>query len=170
MPHKTTLFMGFVFLLGICLGSLIIYYGIYPFVMHYMEQITAWSSSLLLNMLGIKSKALLNGTPIVTAHAFKAQIVPLCVGDIELAILVSAILATMDRTLRQRVIGVFSSIVFVFFINAVRIALTLAAGVWFGFDALVFFHMFLFRLVLVITLVLFYGVWYFITGIGSKGF
>ncbi|MCD6522478.1 MAG: exosortase/archaeosortase family protein [Candidatus Diapherotrites archaeon] len=160
MPVRNTLIKAILFILGICVGSSIIYYGIYPFVMYYMQQITAISASFVLNILGIHSTATFGDIPIVTANMFNAQIVPLCVGDIELAILVSAILFTMDRTLRQRAIGVFLSIIFVFVVNALRIALTLAGGVWFGFNAMVFLHTFLFRLVLVLSIVFFYAAWY----------
>jgi len=149
-----------VFLAGIIGFSAFIYLLVYPLVMWQMQAITAMLSSVVLNLLGIPSVMISGVPPIITAGALTAQIVPLCVGDIELAVLIAAILSTADRKWKERIHGAVMAIVFVFIINPIRIALTLGAGAWLGIDAMVFLHTFLFRLTLLVVLVVFYAAWY----------
>jgi exosortase/archaeosortase family protein len=129
-------------------------------VMPLLQAITAVASSALLNALGVSSQFVPGDPPGVTFAGLLAAIIPLCVGDFEIAFLVAAILSTWDRPRLYRLEGAVAAFVFVMLFNPVRIALTLASWQWFGFAAADFLHSLGFRLTLVVTIVGFYALWY----------
>lgn len=148
--------LGLRFILGIGIIGFIIYL-LLSFFMESLQIMTAFASSILLNLLGIVSTA--NGDVINFAD-MQARIIPLCVGDIEIAILIGAILSTEDRKIRDRILGSISAFFFILLINPIRIALTLSSWVWFGFPTVEFIHSILFRITLVIIIIGFYVAWY----------
>lgn len=131
-------------------------YVMLSLVMHRLEQITSASASVILSMFGT---ALSNGT-LVVFNDLAVRVIPLCVGDIEIAVLTGAILSTEDRTINDRLLGVSAAFVFVMLINAVRIAGTMLAWQAFGTQAIEFIHSLLFRATLVIAIIGFYACWY----------
>lgn len=131
-------------------------YALLSFAMPLLQQLTAMLASLFLLLFGASSS---QGASLVF-NSLSAQIVPLCVGDIEIAVLVGAIASTADRKIRDRVYGVIGAFVFVMLINALRIAATMLAWQWFGFEALEAVHSVLFRVVLVVAIVGYYAAWY----------
>lgn len=87
---------------------------------------------------------------------FEAEIIDLCAGAIELAILFGIVVASRDKSLKHRLFGVAAGFAVFFLFNPIRIALTLSAvGSW----ALPLLHDVLFRLSLLIVIVGFYAVW-----------
>jgi exosortase/archaeosortase family protein len=95
----------------------------------------------------------------VTFAGVTAQILPVCIGDFEIAILVGAIAATSDRSLRERIAGAILGAGFVLAVNPVRIALTLAA-LPLGTATVELIHSVLFRATIALVVVGFYAAWY----------
>ncbi len=124
--------------------------------MYWLKNATAMLSAGILSLFGTASTE----GALVLYNTLTVQIIPLCVGDIEIAVLTGAILSTEDRKINDRVIGIGAAFVFVMLINAVRIAATVLAWEAWGMDALVFVHSTLFRITLVIAIVGFYTLWY----------
>ena len=98
-----------------------------------LQWLTAVLSSFALSAIGISAKAVMGSPPLLVGiFMLSVEIAALCVGDVEIAVLLGGIAATEDRTLRERLGGMFAGLFFVLLINPVRISLTLAAGVWWG--------------------------------------
>lgn len=136
-------------------------YAVLSFFMNPLQWTTAVLSSWVLALLGIGSQAVMGSPPLLLGvFSMPVGIVPLCVGDIEIAVLLGGIAATEDRTTTERAWGMLAGILFVLLINPFRIGLTLAAGVWWGVQAMEFFHSLLFRITLLVVIVGFYTVWY----------
>ncbi|MCD4740338.1 archaeosortase/exosortase family protein [archaeon] len=136
----------------------IITYLAFSLVMTSLQSFTALTSSLILFLFGINSIVI--GTALTGIFSMPVEVAPLCVGDLEIAVLVGAIAATEDRTHRERLLGIISGIAFVLFLNPIRIAMTIAAGVWWGFQTMDFIHSILFRITLVTVIIGFYVLWY----------
>lgn len=86
----------------------------------------------------------------------------LCSGDIEIALLVSLLIASFDVLLIWRLVGAFFGTVLLLLLNPLRIALTLLLTKDSGLEAGDFYHNIIFRLFLFVLLVLYYFVWYHI--------
>lgn len=128
-----------------------------------IEPLQLWTgilSSFTLSFLGFTSSFVANNPPFVTADNMIVQIIALCAGDLELALLIGAIFATADRTIKDRINGAIAGTLFVMFVNPVRIVATIYAGLTFGIEAMDIVHNVLFRVTLVIVLVVFYAAWY----------
>ena len=152
---------GLKFLLGIVLIGGFLYYIFFNLIdFNYLQLLVAWLSSTSLNLIGIQSSVLVMHPPTIVAGALEADIIRLCVGDLEIAVLVAAILSTLDRKVIGRVSGAFVGIFFIFIINTLRVTATMAAGVWFGLDVMDIFHTLFFRVTLVVSILVFYVVWY----------
>jgi exosortase/archaeosortase family protein len=152
---------GAKFLFGIGIFYALFYYVVIPPLVFYFQLFTAFSAGSILTLMGISNFVMGHvNPPVVLAEGMAANILPLCVGDIELAILLATILSTWDRTWETRLEGAWFGFLFVVFINPVRVALTLASGVWFGMDSMEFIHSLLFRITLLLVLVGFYALWY----------
>ena len=124
--------------------------------MPWLQPMTAWLSAVVLGLFG---EAYSQGA-LVFFGALSVQVIPLCVGDIEIAVLAGAILSTEDRAVKDRVLGVGSAFVFVMAINASRIAATMLAWDAWGIGAVEAVHSVLFRTTLVVAIVGFYAAWY----------
>jgi exosortase/archaeosortase family protein len=84
----------------------------------------------------------------------------LCSGDVEIALLVSLLLASFDVLLVWRLVGALLGAVFLFLMNPLRIALTLLLTKDSGMETGDFYHSIIFRLFLFVLLVLYYFAWY----------
>jgi len=84
----------------------------------------------------------------------------LCSGDIETALLISLIIASLDILLVWRILGVLVGTVLLLSINPLRIALTLAITKNSGMATGDLYHNIIFRLFLFVILVLYYFAWY----------
>ncbi len=133
-------------------------------ILHYLA---ANTSILALRPLGIAADVVPNaadGFPHllgeVRRSAFDAQINDLCSGATELAVVFAIVLASRDKSVRTRLLGVFGALIVFLLFNPLRIALTLnAVGTW----ALPLLHDVLFRASLVLVIVGYYGFWYYAT-------
>ena len=88
-------------------------------VMPFLEKATAMMSSGILSFFGTASS---QGS-IVIYNILSVQVIPLCVGDIEIAVLTGAILSTADRNWDDRILGVAGAFIFGKF-NCVMMAMT----------------------------------------------
>lgn len=86
----------------------------------------------------------------------------LCSGDVEIALLISLLLASFDVLLIWRLVGAFIGTGFLLLMNPLRIAVTLLLTKDSGMEAGDFYHNILFRLFLFVLLVLYYFIWYHI--------
>jgi len=110
---------------------------------------------------GIESQA--NGNILsmeVRGEGIDFLISQLCSGDIEIALLVSLLVASLDVLLIWRVFGGIVGIIFLLLMNPLRIAVTLAITKDSGMAAGDFYHGIIFRLFLFVVLVLYYFAWY----------
>ncbi|MFC2174417.1 exosortase/archaeosortase family protein [archaeon] len=133
-------------------------------LMPVLKPLTAAMSAAVLSLFG---SAYSQGA-LVFFNSLSVQVIPLCVGDIEIAVLAGAMFATEDRTVRDRILGVTGAFVFVMAINSLRIAATLLAWQAWGIGAVEAVHSALFRTTLVVAIVGFYGAWYLRDVIGEK--
>lgn len=95
------------------------------------------------------------GFPLLRVDNFPylVQINDLCAAKMEIAVLLGIIFATFDRPLRQRLYGFVEGVAVALLLNPVRIGVSV-----FFFNPLV--HDVLFRLLLVVVIVSYYGLWY----------
>lgn len=84
----------------------------------------------------------------------------LCSGDVEIALLVSLLLASFDVLLIWRMVGALAGTAFLLLMNPLRIAVTLMVTKDSGLEAGDFYHTVIFRLFLFVLLVLYYFAWY----------
>jgi len=87
-------------------------------------------------------------------------ITQLCSGDIEIALLASLLVASIDVLLIWRLVGAFLGAGFLLLLNPLRIAVTLQITKGSGMEAGDFYHSLIFRLFLFVVLVLYYFAWY----------
>ena len=148
------------------------------FITPFLQAFSAVSATMLLAVLGIKAETTLGlftgVAPVISSdlfHPFTAVISRICSGDLEIAVLFAAMFASTDRTLKNRATGALLGFVAVLLFNPIRIALTLATGVWFGWEAADFAHDVLFRVSLFAFTFVFYALWYlgWIEKIGFAG-
>ncbi len=144
----------FIVLLGIISAMV---YALLLALQDYVIAITALGSSWVLNLLGISSSA--EGSMIMF-NEHSAKIVWLCTGSLELALLLGAVIATEDRTWKQRVLGIVFSTVMLYIINIVRVGVTLASAVWYGWNFADLIHTVLFKFFLVFAILGVYAIWY----------
>lgn len=94
--------------------------------------------------------------------SFDAELVELCWGKLELALLAGVIAASRDRSRRERVKGIaVGGAVMLFAFNPLRISVSLLY-------VNAFVHDVLFRIFLVATLVFYYALWYAWLSLPSK--
>ena len=131
-------------------------------LLHYFA---AYSSVQALSIMGIDASVVPNSPfPHIAGSRngvpFEAEINDLCAGAIELAVLFGIVMASRDKTVKQRTLGVAGGFVAFLVFNPLRIAVTLSAvGSW----ALPLLHDVLFRISLLIIIVGYYAIWYYAT-------
>jgi exosortase/archaeosortase family protein len=99
-------------------------------------------------------------TMMVQGESVDFAISQLCSGDIEIALLISLLIASLDVLLIWRVIGAFIGAGFLLLMNPIRISITLLVTKDSGLEAGDFYHTIIFRLFLFVLLVVYYFVWY----------
>jgi len=110
---------------------------------------------------GIKSQANANVLIMeVQGESVDFLISQLCSGDIEIALLVSLLVASLDVLLIWRVLGGVVGTAVLLLMNPLRIAVTLVITRDAGMAAGDFYHSVIFRLFLFVVLVLYYFAWY----------
>jgi exosortase/archaeosortase family protein len=87
----------------------------------------------------------------------------LCSGDVEIALLISLLIASFEVLLIWRLGGAFLGSLLLLLLNPVRIAITLVITKDSGLEAGDFYHSVIFRLFLFVILVLYYFIWYHLT-------
>ncbi len=140
-------------------------YLLLQLVMPLLQSLTAWMAAAMLAPFG----AAHSEGALVFFKLLSVQVIPLCVGDIEIAVLVGAMLSTEDRPVRSRALGAAEAFLAVMLVNALRIAATMLAWDAWGIAAVELIHTVLFKLVLVVAIVGFYAAWYLGPAILKKG-
>ena len=127
---------------------------------HALKTTAAYSTQAVLTAAGVQTTASFPDNPHLANSEFDAEFVDLCGGGLELAVLIGVILATWDRSWRQRLYGAGLGVFVLLALNPLRIAVTLLL-----FDAeqaalSELFHGFLFRFSLILLIVGYYYIWY----------
>ncbi len=156
MDWKEQIWKGVKFIVLLGIASALVY-SLLLALQDYVISITALGSSWILNLLGISSSA--EGSMILF-NGQNAKIVWLCTGSLELALLLGAVIATEDRTWKQRLVGIAFSTMILYIINIVRVGITLASAVWFGWNFADLVHTVLFKFFLVFAILGLYAIWY----------
>jgi exosortase/archaeosortase family protein len=149
-------------------------YAVIPLTAQFWADMGVWHAgavhSLLSSVFGIGSNTSGNVvTMAIQGEQVDFAISQLCSGDIEIALLISLLLASIDVLLIWRVLGAILGSILLLLINPLRIALTLAITRDSGMEAGDFYHSIIFRLFLFVILVLYYFAWYrFFIGRKSK--
>ncbi|MBR9707690.1 MAG: exosortase/archaeosortase family protein [Candidatus Diapherotrites archaeon] len=138
------------------------YVEIYPLIpWSTLSFLTAQATVIVLNVFGLNYLLTTSTAGVmIETQGFMAEIVPLCTGYLELIVLSAFILASEDRTMKSRLQGVLGSIVTVFTLNTLRIAVTAYALQSLNQSFSVFIHDVLFRAMLFVVIVGVYSVWY----------
>lgn len=154
------------FVLLLALFTLVFYAAFGLLGVHYYFSLAAGYASVpILSALGVNSTLVSAGAggayPSIVGTAngapFSAELGQLCGGGLELAILCGSVLASRDRSLRDRAKGVALGFLVVAVFNPLRISFTLTTA---GTPALPLVHDLLFRGLLLVVLVGAYALWY----------
>ncbi len=129
--------------------------GLYP-----LKAFSASCASTLLNALGIQSTVLPGENPVVLADGLNAEVNDLCAGNVEIAVLLGAVLATPDRNRKERLIGALLGFLLIAAINPVRIWIVLWSASAQGLKTADLVHDLLFRGTLLFTIAGYYYAWY----------
>jgi exosortase/archaeosortase family protein len=126
-----------------------------------LGEFNAFATHNVLSTMGVPSEVSGNMLTVnVRGEDIDFVISQLCSGDIEIALLVSLLIASLDVLLVWRILGSLIGIGFILLMNPLRIALT----IWIttGTDLQIgdFYHNVMFRLFLFILLVFYYFLWY----------
>ncbi len=134
-----------------------------------LQQYAAYSATPVLNGLGAQASVAPGAVPQIVGandgNQFTAEILPLCGGALELAVLWGLVAATRDRTLRQRAFGIAVGTIVLLAFNPLRIALSLKL---YGSPNFVLAHDVLFRISIVIVLIGSYAAWYILLTRSAK--
>ncbi len=156
--------------LAIFLLIFTVLYSSINFYLISVELIYSNTSASILELLGFKGsitvKESLNSVWIVFPSII-IQISFLCSGLIELFVLISAVLASINTKLEKRVIGVLWSLPTIFVFNNARIVITSLILFNSSLEFADLAHNFLFRASLLIVIVGFYWIWFYWAEKGS---
>jgi exosortase/archaeosortase family protein len=109
---------------------------------------------------GVPSTLVYAEEPMIIIGEVGAEINNLCAGDIEIALLLAIILATVDRSWKRRIIGAAAGLLLITIVNPVRIFVVLYAGHAAGWGIADITHDILFRAMLILIIVVYYFLWY----------
>lgn len=149
------------------LSFLLFLYVIIPLTGSFWDGMGVWHAQAvgsLLSAWGIESSV--NGnilTMAVQGQNIDFVISQLCSGDVEIALLVSLLIASFDVLLIWRLGGALLGTILLLLLNPIRIAITLVITRDAGMEAGDFYHSVIFRLFLFVILVLYYFIWYRLT-------
>jgi exosortase/archaeosortase family protein len=157
---RDELVKGLKFLIGITAFYTFFWLLISNVNLYPLKATTASMSSALLNVAGVSNRLIFGQEPLIIVKSVYAKIGNLCAGDIEIALLLAIILATWDRSWRQRLWGCLFGLALIAIANPLRIFIVLAIGYYSSWSWANFTHDFLFRLMLIIIIVVYYFLWY----------
>jgi len=129
---------------------------------YFLKSFAAGSSALILNAAG--KSAVVEYTfpdPVIFLSGFSATVGEYCAAGIEIALLAGFVIASEDRSVRNRVYGVLFGTLFILLFNAIRIFIVLY---FFSYSfplASYILHDVLFRASIVVFLATYYAVWYY---------
>ncbi len=146
---RFTVFFGVLFALAFVVLQ-------YTFLSQALGFLAALSSQLVLSLSGVQTQiaVLENGNYALDSDAFVAELNQACAALVEIAVLFAIVFASFEKTIRERAKGFVLGIGLLLVLNPIRIALSI-----------VFLHPFvhdvLFRITLIITIIVFYALWYY---------
>ncbi|MFH0986542.1 MAG: exosortase/archaeosortase family protein [Candidatus Micrarchaeota archaeon] len=156
----TELEKGLKFLLGIGAFYTLFWLVLSSLDLYALKSGIARAAGWLLSVLGVPYTLSFGAEPSILVGNVSAQITNLCAGDIEIALLMAIILATWDRTLRQKLWGCVFGFFTILILNPLRIAIVLAVGHYNSWQWADFAHSVLFRAMLLFIIIVYYFVWY----------
>jgi exosortase/archaeosortase family protein len=141
------------------LSFLIFLYFIIPATAGFWDGMGVFHAEIVGSLLGIQTSGNIVTMP-VQGNLVDFEISRLCSGDIEIALLVSLLIASLDVLLIWRILGSLIGSFLLLAMNPLRIVVTLMITRDSGMEAGDFYHSVIFRLFLFVVLVLYYFVWY----------
>jgi exosortase/archaeosortase family protein len=151
---------GLIFLIGIAAFYTLFWLLISSLNLAPLKSFVAVTSNGLLNIAGVPTQLVYCAEPTIIVDGINAQIGNLCAGDVEIALLLAIVLATWDRTWRQRFWGCVFGFLTIMVLNPLRIFAVLAVGFWTSWRWADFTHDVLFRLMLLAVIFGYYYIWY----------
>ena len=151
---------GLPFLIGIASFYTLFWLLLSSVDLYALKAFTASAAHVLLGLIGVPAQLVFGLEPTIIINSISAQITNLCAGDVEIALLMAIILATWDRTWRQRAFGCIFGLLLIFIVNPIRITIVLGTGYYGNWGIANFAHDVLFRISLLIIIVLYYYIWY----------
>jgi exosortase/archaeosortase family protein len=111
-----------------------------------------------------------DGEAVYSFFANEKQIIisSLCTGVLEIIILISAMIASIGITFRNKIIGIINAIILGFVFNTARIWITLSLIMGTNASVFEFAHDFLFRIILFIYIIFVYVIWFYISQNGLE--
>ncbi len=128
-----------------------------------LNYIAAYSSAWLLQNLFSLPTIVVEGYshPFLSLQGFMVEIIDLCSGKIEIALMFGFLFASFEKSLSYRIKGFLVGLFLLLVFNAVRIAFTVQSFASNSLGVSAFFHDVLFRVSLVLFLVTYYALWYY---------
>ncbi len=154
---NTTLAEGVRFVLTIVLVVGILFFLLQSFEMR-LQIVEAGVVQSALRALGTETRATENPIQFFAGEKL-IEISPLCSGLLEMILLVAAIVATRDTSVRKKVIGIILGIGVLFVLNLLRMLISIQQVLHTSLDFAEFTHGVLFRVMLVIGFALIYLIW-----------
>ena len=102
-----------------------------------------------------------SSVPVISIHSLNANILDLCSGAIEIAVMFGIIFSSLEKKMRYRIWGFAIGLLTLLSFNAFRIATTIYYFDLGNLEWSAALHDFLFRIFLIIIIVTYYAIWYF---------
>ncbi|MFH1750170.1 MAG: exosortase/archaeosortase family protein [Candidatus Micrarchaeota archaeon] len=99
--------------------------------------------------------------PVILTPRLSAEIVDLCAGILELAVLAGIVFASFEKKMGYRIKGFALGLLLLLVFNALRISTTIYYFDLGNLEWSAALHDFLFRLLLIVVIVTYYAIWYF---------
>jgi len=128
--------------------------------LYFLKEFNAQIVTFLLNFFGFNAQLQLLAEPTIIIAGINAQITNLCAGDLEIALITAIVLATWDRSWKNRAYGILGGWLAILILNPLRIFTVLVAGAVFNWGFSEFVHDFLFRIMLLLIIAVYYYIWY----------
>ena len=157
---KKQIKIALIFILSISTFYTLFYFIIQAIDLYLLKTMTAIITNNLLHLFSVPSQLVLGLEPSIVIGNLTAQITNLCAGDLEIALITAIILATWDRTLKNRIFGILIAWLFILILNPLRIFFVLLIGYYSSWQWADFTHDILFRLTLFAVIVFYYYIWY----------
>jgi len=156
---KAGLMNALKFVIVFLLSFLVFLYVIIPATGGFWDGMGFFHAEIVSSILGIESNGNIVTMP-VQGNLVDFEISRLCSGDIEIALLISLLIASLDVLLIWRILGSIIGSILLLAMNPLRIVVTLMITRDSGMGVGDFYHSVIFRLFLFVVLVLYYFIWY----------